>query len=88
MVFLAMQCKTDVRIVEAMSITVSKYEAVMMTFMMFMVIALMAVIFMMKRTQDTLGWVMDRADKASTKLEFVESRHMKAHYRGHELIRI
>ena len=83
-----MQCKTDAPIVEAMSMTLSKFEAVMMTFMMLMVIALIAIIFMMKRTQETLWWVMDRADKASTKLEFVESRHMRANYRGHELIRI
>ena len=83
-----MQCKTDAPIVEAMWMTLSKLEAVMMMFMMFMVIALICIIFLMKRTQDTLWWVMDRADKASTKLEFVESRHMRANYRGHELIRI
>ena len=83
-----MPCITDKPIVEAISISVSKHEAVMLIFMMVMLIALMAVIFMMKKTQDTLAWVMDKTDKASTKLQFVESRHMKAHYRGHELIRI
>ena len=84
----AMQCKIDAPIVEAPWMTFSNFEVVMMIFMMFMVIALSYIILMMKKTQDTLWWCMDRADKASNKLEFVESRHMRANCRGHELIRI
>jgi hypothetical protein len=82
-----MSCHIEGPIVEAPFFTMSFIEVAAFVFMALTVMGFMAILTLMRRTEATLWWCMDRADKASNKLEMVEVRSMRANYRGHELIR-